>query len=77
MSILIDKSEWIGPTLKGQLKLPIASNLIGYSGSFNQQDNDIPTIVTDELPKTLDMPMWKGNFIVEKESKEGCVQRNE
>ena len=76
MSILIDKSEWIGPTLKGQLKLPIASNLIGYSGSFNQQDNDIPTIVTDELPKTLDMPMWKGNFIVEKESTISADLRN-
>ena len=76
IAITIDDNTWVGPTIQGQMKLPVASNLIHYSGSFNQDEDVLPTLITDTLPTTLDMPMWQGKLAVDKESTIAADLRN-
>lgn len=65
MNITINDGVIDGPRLTGQLKLPIASNTIPYSGSFDINANENPKLIINDKPKTLDVDMWKSKLELE------------
>lgn len=62
MSISIQEGTFEGPSIKGQLKLPVASDLIPYSGNFNPDKNENSIMVIDEKPTLLDISMWQSSL---------------
>jgi hypothetical protein len=68
MSVEINNGTFEGPKIKGQIKLPVASNLIPYSGRFDINTNDLPSLLIDEKPTTLDIAMWHSKMVIQSES---------
>jgi hypothetical protein len=68
MGIKIIDGIFSGPNIKGQLKLPIATDLIPYSGSFDINSNDNPSLSIDKKPSSLDVQMWKSKITLDSES---------
>lgn len=53
---------------KRQVKAPVATNLIPYSGSFDINERSTPVMVVDEKPTELDIAMWHSKMTLNDES---------
>jgi hypothetical protein len=68
MSVSVNDGVFDGPSIKGQLRLPVATNLIPYSGSFDINERSTPVMVVDEKPAELDIAMWHSKMTLNDES---------
>ncbi|MBP9133968.1 MAG: hypothetical protein KBF75_08080 [Saprospiraceae bacterium] len=68
MSVSVNDGVFDGPSIKGQLRLPVATNLIPYSGSFDINERSTPVMVVDEKPTELDIAMWHSKMTLNDES---------
>lgn len=75
-SLSIEKGQVVGPSISGKLKLPVADNLLDYSGDLLQSGNSNARMNIAMLKGDINVGMWSANMSLSSESNIGLEIKN-